>query len=375
MENTTDMSVIVSCRHCGTKNKIDKDKAKNRYKLITCGNCKKNLFFGEEDKFSEISSISYEHPLDKKALKALKKIPGVKSFLKWILKETNERYMRMFQFQNYIQITENHLGNYYEMVAKACEILDIKKIPQTFVYQDPIPNAYTIGVEEPTIALSTGLIDLMDDDEVLGVISHEIGHIHSGHILYKTAARLVIMILEQLGRSFFGLGNVAMFPIIYALLYWDRCSELTADRIEMIVLKEFDKCAKIIMKLAGGSQKLIEKINTKEFLKQADEAAKMKEENFLNRIFIALQTMNQSHPFPIWRAGHLHKWSVSDELIDILKGDYTKKDADEKNKNESDIDEEFIYDEEKFDKNNTDEKNKFKDTFDDFMDRMSKFFK
>lgn len=316
---------LITCRHCNTKNKLEKIKAINKFNYVVCGNCKKNIFFNENEYFKDISSVSYEHPLDKQALQALKKIPGVNTFLKWLLKETNERFMRIYQFQNYIRITESHLSEYYNMLTKACSILDIERIPQTFIYQDPKPNAYTIGVEEPTIALSTGLIDLMDDDELLGVIAHELGHIQSGHILYKTAARVIVSLADYLSKVLFGLGNIAVYPIMYALLYWDRCSELTADRVELIVLRNFDKTAKIIMKLAGGSMKTLEKINTKEFLKQADEAVKMKEENFINKMFIALQVMDETHPFPIWRAGHLHKWAESEEFTEIIQGNYLKR--------------------------------------------------
>jgi Zn-dependent protease with chaperone function len=313
---------IVECRFCGTKNKLDKEKSINRLKLVVCGSCRKKLFFGDDENFSNISSASYEHPLDKQALAKLKRIPGVNTFLKWLMKETNERYMRMFQFQNFIRVTESHLPKYHDMLRQACSILDIKSLPQTFIYQDPQPNAFTIGVDEPTISISTGLIDLMDDDEVLGVITHELGHIQCGHILYKTAARVIGYLADYLSKMLLGLGNIAIYPIMYALLYWDRCSELTADRAELIVLRDFNKTAKIIMKLAGGSQKILNMINTEQFLKQADEASKMKEENFLNKVFVIMQTMDKSHPFPLWRAGHLHKWAKSDEYINIIQGNY-----------------------------------------------------
>jgi Zn-dependent protease with chaperone function len=315
---------FVECRHCGTKNKLDKERSINLFKTVVCGNCRQKIFFDDDELFNNISSTSYEHPLDREALAKLKRIPGVNTFFKWLLKETNERYMRIFQYQNFIRVTKDHLPKYYDMLRHACSILDIKNIPQTFIYQDPNPNAYTIGVEEPTISISTGLIDLMDDDEVLGVITHELGHVHSGHILYKTAARVIGFLAEYLSKVLLGLGNIAIYPIMYALLYWDRCSELTADRAELIVLRDFNKTAKIIMKLAGGSQKILNMINTEQFLKQADEAAKMKEENFLNKVFILIQTMNQSHPFPLWRAGHLHKWAKSEEFINIIQGKYDK---------------------------------------------------
>ena len=51
-------------------------------------------------------------------------------------------------------------------------------------------NAYTGGVERPYVALSTTLCDLMEEDEILAVMAHELSHWQSRHVLYKIARGL-----------------------------------------------------------------------------------------------------------------------------------------------------------------------------------------
>ena len=63
--------------------------------------------------------------------------------------------------------------------------------------QNPVVNAFTGGVERPIIVLYSQLIERLNDEEVLAVVAHEVGHIHAEHVLYMTAARL----LEFLAKS------------------------------------------------------------------------------------------------------------------------------------------------------------------------------
>ena len=48
--------------------------------------------------------------------------------------------------------------------------------------------AFAIGMEKHTIVITSGLVELLEDDELRFVIGHELGHIKSGHMLYRTMA-------------------------------------------------------------------------------------------------------------------------------------------------------------------------------------------
>lgn len=91
-------------------------------------------------------------------------------------------------------------------------------------------NAFTSGHNHPFIVLETGLLELMDDDdEVIAVIAHELGHIKCGHVLYKTMARGVKPLIEIVTISIPIAGKVLGSGIEAGLLTWNRCSELSAD--------------------------------------------------------------------------------------------------------------------------------------------------
>ncbi|NED86395.1 M48 family metalloprotease, partial [Streptomyces sp. SID11233] len=62
----------------------------------------------------------------------------------------------------------------------------VERVPPLFVTQDPRPQAMCVGMDEPVIVLTTGLVELLDEEELRAVIGHEVGHALSGHSVYRT---------------------------------------------------------------------------------------------------------------------------------------------------------------------------------------------
>lgn len=54
-------------------------------------------------------------------------------------------------------------------------------MPQVYVIDDPAPNAFATGRDpkHAHVAVTTGLLDIMDDNELEGVLAHELGHIQN----------------------------------------------------------------------------------------------------------------------------------------------------------------------------------------------------
>jgi hypothetical protein len=75
-------SHFVICRLCGQKNNVKTDYTNND---ANCGRCKLPLSNEPHKKFAALDKNDYVHPLDKKALAAVKAIPGVDSALKKLL--------------------------------------------------------------------------------------------------------------------------------------------------------------------------------------------------------------------------------------------------------------------------------------------------
>lgn len=119
--------------------------------------------------------------------------------------------------------------------------------PELYVYNDPMINAYTYGETRTFIALSSSLVERMSKEELKGVIAHECGHILCRHMLYLTMYET----LKEMG-VFLGLIPWMMFsPLYLALQYWNRKSELSADRCGAAVVGE-EIYQSVLIKLASG---------------------------------------------------------------------------------------------------------------------------
>lgn len=68
----------------------------------------------------------------------------------------------------------------YNLVENLC-ILKGMKIPQIYIIEDDSLNAFASGINESTyaVSLSRGIINKLEDDELEGVIAHELSHIRN----------------------------------------------------------------------------------------------------------------------------------------------------------------------------------------------------
>lgn len=66
----------------------------------------------------------------------------------------------------------------YRIVENLC-ITDGLPMPQVYVIDDPAPNAFATGrdPQHSAVAVTTGLLNIMDDSELQGVLAHELGHV------------------------------------------------------------------------------------------------------------------------------------------------------------------------------------------------------
>ncbi|HSX16439.1 MAG TPA: M48 family metalloprotease [Candidatus Saccharimonadales bacterium] len=58
-------------------------------------------------------------------------------------------------------------------------ITDGLPMPRVFIMEDPAPNAFATGRDpnHSAVCVTTGLLDIMDDNELEGVLAHEMGHV------------------------------------------------------------------------------------------------------------------------------------------------------------------------------------------------------
>lgn len=98
-----------------------------------------------------------------------------------------------------------HDGPVYEMTRNLAQRAELP-MPKLYVIQNPQPNAFATGrnPENAAVAINTGLVDIMNEREVAGVIAHELAHI-------KNRDTLIMTITATIAGAISMLANFAMF--------------------------------------------------------------------------------------------------------------------------------------------------------------------
>ncbi|MFI8342308.1 M48 family metallopeptidase [Streptomyces sp. NPDC085639] len=273
-------------------------------------------------RFPGISSRAYEHPADRSALVALRKLSGFDTVFKALSGLLPERSLRLLFLSESVRVGETQFPHLHAMLRDACYILDLEKVPQMYVQQDPNPNAMCIGLDEPIIVVTTGLVELLDEEEMRAVVGHEVGHALSGHAVYRT----VLLFLTNLAMkvAWIPLGNVAIMTIVTALREWFRKSELSADRAGLLVGQDVQASMRGLMKIAGGNH--LHEMNVDAFLAQAEEYESAGD--LRDSVLKILNLLPRTHPFTTVRAAELKKWAESRDHQRIMDGHYPRREDD-----------------------------------------------
>lgn len=273
-------------------------------------------------RFPEISSRAYEHPADRSALVALRKLSGFDTVFKALSALLPERSLRLLFLSDSVRVGDAQFAHLNDMLRDACYILDLDKVPAMYVTQDPRPNAMCIGLDEPIIVLTTGLVELLDEEEMRAVVGHEVGHALSGHSVYRTI--LLFLTGLALKVAWIPLGNVAIMAIVTALREWFRKSELSADRAGLLVGQDLQASMRGLMKIAGGNH--LHEMNVDAFLKQAEEYEAGGD--LRDSVLKILNVLPRSHPFTTVRAAELKLWAESRDYQRIMDGHYPRRTTD-----------------------------------------------
>lgn len=314
-------TIVIPCRSCSKKNRLAPDQALADLSKPVCGACRATLFLPLEEPLDAVETAHFQHPQDRRALVALRQIPGVETLTRMLIKESYERSEILRHYASYVRVGPEQLPELFGLYRRAARRLVIDPLPELFVVQSPQANAYTIGSAKPIVAITSGLLELLEPEEVCGVLAHELTHVKCDHVLFKTAARFIAFAGASIAASTLGLSNLVLAPLRLALLEWDRCSELTADRGELLVTGSIQVHTRTMMKLAGGSAKIYEQMSVAAFEEQIRALESMQEESWVNRLTGLIQTLERTHPFPVWRARFARQWATSAELFQLLAND------------------------------------------------------
>ena len=303
-----------------------------------------------------VSPQNWEHPADKAALSVLKKMKGFDELVKRVIGITTEKSLRLIHLASSVKVTNTQFARINYALNMACAVFDYPNKPDVFVAQSPFLNAATLGADNPFIVIQSNTILHLSDEELLCVVGHELGHILSGHVLYKTMLWLLLNVAFRFIKIPFS--NLVLIPIIFALKEWDRKSELTADRAGLLASQNENPNYTMLMKLSGGPS--IGDMNVNDFFIQA--AQYENNTDALDNVYKLLNVLMNSHPFGVVRLKELKTWASAGQYKKILGGDYIRKGFEQQDSTTSDFQAAKDYYNEKITGG--------KSTFDDVVDKL-----
>ncbi len=132
---------------------------------------------------------------------------GMNFFSYWY---SDKMVLRMYRAQ---AVTPDQAPELYGIVSRLA-VRSGLPMPKIYIIPERAPNAFATGrnPEHAVVAVTQGLVDVMDTDEITGVLAHEMAHVKNRDILIGTIAATmagVIMILANMARwsAFFGGGS------------------------------------------------------------------------------------------------------------------------------------------------------------------------
>jgi Zn-dependent protease with chaperone function len=273
--------------------------------------------------FQGIDTSCFQHPSDLEAMRKLARMPSLQRLMRRISVSYMEKMFRMLNTAERVRVTPRQCVSLYNMFQEACRVLDIEEVPEIYLATSYSINAFSFGMQKYTVILTSSLVDLLSEEELLSVIGHELSHIKCNHMMYRTLLYLLTFVGVEVFGSLFKIAAITFFPLEMKLRAWERKAELSADRGSLLVVQNPAVVQSALVKLSGASQTLFPSINMKEILKQADDLREMDEESLIRALKV-YHTAFRSHPFPIVRIKEIHNWSQSNQYRRILKGDYPR---------------------------------------------------
>jgi len=168
-------------------------------------------------------------------------------------------------------VTSEEYPRLHEIVGRLSANNGLPK-PKVALVNSQVPNAFATGKSPKSslVAVTTGIMDLLEDDELEAVIGHELTHVRSRDVLVLTLASVFSTVAWYLAQfGFFGglqtrdrnaVGTTAIVMLV-AILTWlvsfliiraiSRYREYSADRGGAIMTGKPDKLASALLKISG----------------------------------------------------------------------------------------------------------------------------
>ena len=123
-------------------------------------------------------------------------IAGVMNFVSYFF--SDRIALAMYRAQ---PVTREQLPRVYDIVERLAQVMHIP-MPKIFVIPTDSPNAFATGrnPSHASVAVTQGILNLLDNDELEGVLAHELGHVRNRDILTSSIAATLAGAVTVLAR-------------------------------------------------------------------------------------------------------------------------------------------------------------------------------
>ena len=267
----------------------------------------------------------YMHDLDRKATDALNTFPRFIKLLEAYHANYDEKAAKFDFLSSAIRLSEKQMPEIYKLLPPVCDQLGID-VPELYYVKSKVMNAATGGSTQPYIFVTSRLADELPRDLISSVLAHECGHIACKHTLYHSIAVQLINGIDNSPLALIPAIRRFLTPaLVRALLFWDRCSELSADRASVLCDGTAEKTVDVLLRINGYGKN----IDRAEFLKQAMDLKAFVNDSTSNKFIEQMLIQGESHPRMATRAYECYEWSKTEQYRRIVDGTYALREKQE----------------------------------------------
>lgn len=177
-------------------------------------------------------------------------------------------------------VTEAEFPRVYATVRRLTTQMDIP-MPTIHVIDSPQPNAFATGrnPKKAAVAVTTGILDILDHEELEGVLGHELAHVQNRDILISSIAAMLGAAIAILARMAFWFGggdnrnnplgiigvliSLIVAPLLAMLIRFaiSRTREFHADRTGAEITGQPMKLASALQKISVGTERIPMRVN------------------------------------------------------------------------------------------------------------------
>jgi heat shock protein HtpX len=150
---------------------------------------------------------------------------------------------QVLEHYNAIPVDREEASDLYDMVYQLTQRANLP-MPKLYIIPDQIPNAFATGrdYEHSAVAVTEGLLNLLDEDEIAGVIAHELSHIKHYDILIGTVSATIAGAISMLAnfRFMFGGDEDRPNPVVSLILMVIMPLAATVIQMSISRAREFE---------------------------------------------------------------------------------------------------------------------------------------